>query len=461
MKKPLRSRAQPNAVLSFAWFVLSVGMSFMMSPTIHADSTSPAGPSAENAHGSTKRYVQADVLRIRTRPDEGAPVLGRLQIGTAVEVSGVRKGWAKVTFNDLSGWASSSLLVDTPLSISDAMGRARTAKGRDRAMWLDRAVAIDPANTEAWTMLVAAADAADLPERARDARLFLAGAQPIFFTVCRGRADLELAYAAGAGFRDLSKNVERASQDEGDMNLQSEGERLRRELERLVEELPAAAWYQMDGTRLSASSFPQPKRNEIVDECTTDWMHLSVELGRCESHQEGVAVTVPLRKLKSELSSVEASVHKALAARGINMMERIEVRRIPGEPALREVLFAAKFARDRAEEARRVVGWALIGEALDIIALDVIPDDGKKQDEPNTWREIGIVQWANWSRLAVGPPVRIAIVSWDSKNYSIGADGERKDSGHNSETAGYWIIVLDERGRASKGTVITWDQSPC
>ncbi len=61
--------------------------------------------------------VTTDVLRIRSGPSTGFPIVGRISLGETVQVlEGPSNGWYRITAGSVTGWSSGDYLTVTPSS---------------------------------------------------------------------------------------------------------------------------------------------------------------------------------------------------------------------------------------------------------------------------------------------------------------------------------------------------------
>ena len=405
------------------------------------------------------RYVSADVLKLRTEPGEGAQEVGRLRINTEVRVLEKQDGWVKIVANGIQGWTPRSLLVNKPLTLAYALQQAKSATGAEQAAWLERAVALDPANNEAWISLAEAYSALGKTKQALYSRQIAAGDQPIYVSACSGeKVKLYSVYEPSSGFRKLTGEFISQQSVDADENtvsspqqkpiLPEEGIAMQRDLDRIAGELQDLMWSRLSKTQVSDIFFLHPKIHEDVEEsCPGESPTISMwtELGTCPKEQEWVAVSAPLEDLNSVSATGdarrEALIRRALKKKGVNNIERIEIRSVPGGPALYEVLFTGTIMMEtygRNQAATRATGWALVGNSPETLAFGTLSDDGKPEHAQGEPIEIGKIAWAKWARITVGPKRWIAVVPWSYESFFEPYGGKG---------SGYWLILVDEQGR--------------
>lgn len=422
-----------------------------------ATPTPAAKPAAE-------AFVLADVLRLRAQPAEKAPVVARARIGTRVELREERGDWARVRLGTVEGWtfdgwALRSLLGPAPLGRDEALSRAERSQGAERIGWLERAAAIDPARRETWAALAEALEAAGRGDRARHARGMLAGTNPGFLATCN---TLVAEWTPGTPERKLSGDFSRESPG---APLPPEGVRFRRELVRLADELPAAAWFRFGGGMVDGSPFPRPKLLEEPEPCDESWLHLALTLGdACGADEAWLATTTPLTAIAPEKGELDDRIRKAIAARDVARIERAEVRRVPGTPALLEVRFTGLSGKggsimDPRTGAERPIpklleGWALFGEGPEPLAFETMTADVPAAKLPDGVAPEGAAfGFARWSRLALRPGVRVAATA-----YSYGSGGS---DGQSWTEAGYYLVTVDESGRVDVRKLTLEEVRPC
>lgn len=441
--------------------------------------TSGAQTTATPPRPAAAAFVLADVLRLRSGPAEDAPVVARIRIGTRVEVREERESWARVAVrwmeeSPLVGWTRRSLLGAAPLTREEALARADAAQGSERMGWLERAAAIDPRRRETWLALAQAQEAAGAADRALRSRAFAEGRLSGFLATCRdldavGTAVVLAAeWSPGRGTRRLT-----------DQHLYEEanppdGAALRRELARLVDEVPAAAWFRFGGPPLEGSPFPRPEIVEQFDDCI-DQANVAMKLaapGRgwpqlgdaCADREPWLATTVPLAALPTEAAVLDDRMRASLVARAVSAIDRAEIRRIPGAQALIWVRFAGP-ARKRAvlvdprtgaqtRIPRRIEGWALFGDGPDPLALEVLTTAEPSAKVPAGYEPEKAEIWpAMWSAVSLRPGVRVAAVAW--RYFSGGSDGQSWGAD------GYWLVTVDEGGRVDARKVTLVTGNPC
>jgi hypothetical protein len=425
----------------------------------------------------SEKYVQADVLKLRTEPAESAPEVTRVGINSKVRVLEKRKGWIKIAANATEGWTPAPLLGAKPVTAAYALDRAKSAKDAERAAWLQRAVALDPANNEAWKSLADAYQNLGNKERSLYVQQILSGDRTIYIAACIGdEAVLQRVFAPGSGFRKLAdsfsiggdeyekfKEAENAAGANGTVvsplqpTLPKDAVALKRELNGLIGEMADLTWHRLNDTEQVSdrwSWFPQPKVVEYSADDACFAIGMRAVLGACPG--PGVAVTVPVIDLNAAPATAdaqkEAYIRKALTRKGASNIERIEVRIVPGGQALYEVLFTGTTAIDEYPgRATRVVGWALIGNKPEPLAFNVQVNDGKPEHQQGEPFETGTIAWAKWSRIA-GPERWIGIVPWSFDGYSDSIS---------IESSGYWIVIVDQQGAAFMTTLETMPAPVC
>jgi hypothetical protein len=239
-------------------------------------------------------------------------------------------------------------------------------------------------------------------------------------------------------------------------------QKLRREQERLAQELPSSPWYRFDGTQVPGSPFPRPGL------MTPDQGHgpfaLGVFLGDCEIQDPKgnpgslpwAVTTTPLIPAKTTSRALPPPRSAALAALGEVKILRTSARTIAGAPELIEVRFEgetgiAAEAHDAETGApvtarMHVVGWALFGAGPDplLFRMLVRDDPSRKRSEKDEWT-FGEIGRSAWSRLALRPGVRVAAIPWST---SSGGGGAFTYGGEVSSGGGIWIVTVDENGHA-------------
>lgn len=246
--------------------------------------------------------------------------------------------------------------------------------------------------------------------------------------------------------------------------LPPDGARLRRELVRLADELPAAAWFRFGAPPLAATPFPRPQLQQEADECDEHWAALSLTLGACAGEEGWLATTTPLAPLPSEPATLADAPRKALLARDAERLDRVEVRRIAGAPALVEVRFAGPARRKGAvhdpaagepvEIPRRVEGWALFGDGPEPLAYEVrTADEPAATLPPNVNPETAELGAAAWSTLPLQPGVRVAAIFY--RTSSGGIDGQTWAEW------GFLLVTVDAAGRAESRKLQVYGFGSC
>lgn len=439
-------------------------LSLLLSAALAAGAAAAPPPLPEQA------FVVADVLRVRAEPSADAPVVARLRIGTKVSLLERREAWARIAVlgGGWDGWALGSLLAPKALTASEARNRAASTRGDERISWLERWAAIEPANQGVWKNLADALDAAGEKERATSARTALDVRRPGFVAHClSSTAYLASEWVPGQPTRSLVLLYDQMDDFPPEAGLEGLEvppgcQKLRREQERLVQQLPSVPWYRFDGTQVPGSPFPQPGL------MTPDMGHgpfaLGVFLGDCEVQNPArnprslpwAVTTTPLIPAKTTSRALPPPRSSALAALGEVKILRSSAWTIAGTPELTEVRFEGEtriVAEAHDAEAgtpvtarMHVVGWALFGAAPDPILFRMLvrDDPARKRSEKDEWTfaEIGP---SAWSRLALRPSVRVAAIPWFT---SSGSGGAFTYGGEVSRGGGVWIVTVDEEGRA-------------
>lgn len=423
----------------------------------------------------SEKYVQADVLKLRSEPAESAPEVTRVGINSKVRVFEKRKGWVKIRANAREGWTPASLLGAKPVTAAYALDQAKSAKDAERVAWLERAVALEPANNEAWKSLADAYQNLGNKERSLYVQQILSGDRPIYLAACIGdKAILQHVFTPGSGFRKLAdsfvgeddecrrlKEVDTAGENGTVVSsqqtaLSKDAAAMKRELDGLIGELADLTWYHINTEQGSDmwSWFPQPKVDEHAanDACAT--IELRAVLGFCPDL--AAAVTVPVIELNAAPATTdtqkEAQIRKALTRKGVSNIERIEVRIVQGSQALYEVLFTGTATiNEYPGRAFRVVGWALIGNKPEPLAFNIQVNDGKSEHQQGQPFETGTIAWAKWVRIA-GPERWIAIVPWSFDGYSDSIS---------IESSGYWVVLVDQHGAVFMTTLETMPAPVC
>src|SRR5687767_9320315 len=100
---------------------------------------------AAGALAAETRYVQASTLNLRAAPSADAKVLGRLAIGSPLEVleAGAAPFVRVRVANGREGWVDGTFLAAAALTAGDALARAKGARDpAERLSWAQRAAAI-------------------------------------------------------------------------------------------------------------------------------------------------------------------------------------------------------------------------------------------------------------------------------------------------------------------------------
>ena len=133
-------------------------------------------------------YIQADVIRLRSRPSASSRVVARLPINTRVSVvaeSGERVKVRSAARPDVVGWIDVGYLSEHPLAAEGALQASVEAETlRESVVWAERALAISPTPE-----VIAHAErlATDLPaEEAEQLRQRVAAAGATWFAWCEG-----------------------------------------------------------------------------------------------------------------------------------------------------------------------------------------------------------------------------------------------------------------------------------
>lgn len=150
-------------------------------------------------------YVQANVLNVREKPDAKAPHVARLRIGTAVEVGATVGPWVSVTVvgrpaeHAVTGWVQAKFLGDVhPSPAGLRAAAAAAASPTQQIVPLERWVALEPGNPEAWRALDRAYEGAQDSAGRERVRRHEGGFNPILLAVCsKPRASLVAEIAAG------------------------------------------------------------------------------------------------------------------------------------------------------------------------------------------------------------------------------------------------------------------------
>jgi hypothetical protein len=430
-------------------------MGQLVAALLLAAASAPGGapaPNAGEAPAAESVFVLADVVRLRAEPSEGAPVVARVRIGTRVAVRERRGDWARVSVGEVEdwifdGWTRGALLAVAPQTRAALLGRAGSSKGAGRIGWLERAAAIDPGRRETWLSLAEAQAAAGNLARSAQAKALADGGAPGFLAACDGGSAMLVAeWSPGSEPRKLSSEF---SLEERNGPLPAEGLAFRRELVRLAEELPAAAWFVPGASRLAGSPFPRPKLLEQPGTCDDTWRSLDVQLGPCSEERRWLATTTPLAPLATQAAELDDRMRTALVARDVTAVDRVEVRRIPGTPALLEVRFAGPARKggsvfDRAAGAerpiaKRVEGWALFGAGAEPLAYTALTtEDPKSKLPPEHNPETAALGPAGWSLVALRPGVRVAALRYE--HGSGGTDGQTWNEW------GYYLVTVNAAG---------------
>jgi hypothetical protein len=261
------------------------------------------------------------------------------------------------------------------------------------------------------------------------------------------------------------------TRDEPEAPFPEDGARLRRELQKLSQDLRRAAWFRPGSGAVAAMRFPAPTlQDEEKDGCVDRSTDLRLELGPCPAGDAGggagewLATTARLAAVKIERGRADARVRAAVTRLGVRKIVRLEVRRIAGSPALVEARFSGVAAvpatyqdpdtgKDR--KVRRIVeGWLLFGTAAEPLASkvedapdpDVVLPDGVSLGG-------GSIGVAAWSLLAADPGVRVAVIPFGEA--TGGADGS------SSAQAGFWIVRVGADGSVRVETLVTEVNAPC
>ncbi|HET8538428.1 MAG TPA: SH3 domain-containing protein [Anaeromyxobacter sp.] len=456
-----------------------VPLALAVALAVAATPPTPAVPGPQIARtppAPATAFVLADVLRLRSEPAEKAPVVARLRIGTRVEVREERGEWRRVAFgahewSRVVGWTRRSLLGPAPLRRDEALARASAASGAEKIGWLERAAAIDPGRRATWLALAEAQEAAGAADRAQRSRAIAAGGLPGFLATCRVLDEagtvivLAAEWSPGQDTRRLTDQL--LSEEEHPPDKAA----LRRELARLVDEVPAAAWFRFGGAALEGSPFARAEVVKELDHCI-DEENVALKLADpggptgepCARDDQWLATTIPLAPLPTEPAALDARMRAALVARAVSAVDRAEVRRIPGAPALRWVRFAGparKGAEILDEETglakpigKRIEGWALFGDGPDPLAHEVLTtEDPATRLPPGEQPEQAEIWTPAWSLVALRPGVRVAAIAW--RWFSGGGDGQSWGA------SGYWFVTVDEAGRVDARKVTLVTANPC
>ena len=175
-----RSNMKPHhlllALATFAFVSLSIGQNEVHSQTNTA-STAESYPN--------RAYVQASRVNLRKLPSIKGRPLGKLTIGTQVEVLNRKQGWIQIRHADLTGWTLESLLSNEKPTLQGMLDKYNALDKREikeRRSWAERAAALAPHDINAVRLLVDALRAAGDKKRLRKAKQGLKALLPIYFS---------------------------------------------------------------------------------------------------------------------------------------------------------------------------------------------------------------------------------------------------------------------------------------
>jgi hypothetical protein len=130
-------------------------------------------------------YVLASKANIRKAPKAKATLLGKLSIGTKVDLLQRANGWVQVRNESLTGWTLESLLADYEPTLERLKARYLSVDPKriaERRTWAERAAAVAPRNPQGIQLLIEALSAAGATEELKRAKEGLRALAPIYFS---------------------------------------------------------------------------------------------------------------------------------------------------------------------------------------------------------------------------------------------------------------------------------------